>query len=73
MPESSFSKMVKSGKITYFFDVKEAKNNSKYLTITSSQPSKEDPSKFSKRSINIFDGAAEDFSRAIQEAITKMK
>lgn len=65
--DSVFSKMVKSGKITYFLDVKAAKNNSKYLTITSSQPSKEDPSKFSKRSINLFSNAAEEFIGALKE------
>ncbi|MGB2869900.1 MAG: DUF3276 family protein [Bacteroidota bacterium] len=65
--DSVFSKMVKSGRITYFLDVKEAKNNSKYLTITSSQPSKEDPTKFSKRSINLFSNAAEEFIGALKE------
>jgi hypothetical protein len=73
MADSKFSRMVKAGKITYFFDVREAKNNSKYLTITLSQPSKEDPSKFSKRSINIFSTAAEDFGRAFEEAIGQLK
>jgi hypothetical protein len=37
MPDAIFSKTVKAGKITYFFDVREAKNQSKYLTITASQ------------------------------------
>ncbi|HWP82177.1 MAG TPA: DUF3276 family protein, partial [Bacteroidota bacterium] len=62
-----------AGKITYFFDVKEAKNSSKYLTITLSQPSKENPSKFSKRSINVFSTAAVDFSKALEEAIGQLK
>jgi hypothetical protein len=71
--DAMYSKMVKSGKITYFLDVKEAKNDSKYLTITASQPSKEDPKKFAKRSINVFSNAAEEFEGAVHEAIEHMK
>ncbi len=73
MVDSIFSKMVKSGKITYYFDVKEAKNKSKYLTITLSQPSKEDPKKLSRRSINVFGNAADDFGKALEEAIGQLK
>lgn len=72
MPEQ-FSKMVKAGKITYFLDIKEAKNKSKYLTITSSQPSTSGTKKFSKRSILVFEDAAEDFQDALQEAVTHLK
>jgi len=71
--ESPFNKMVKSGKTTYFLDVKEAKNNNKYLAITTSQPSKEDPKKFTRRSINIFDSTANEFVGAVQEAMTYMR
>ncbi|HTP79441.1 MAG TPA: DUF3276 family protein [Bacteroidota bacterium] len=71
--ESPFNKMVKSGKTTYFLDVKEAKNNNKYLAITTSQPSKEDPKKFTRRSINIFDSTASEFVGAVQEAMTYMR
>lgn len=73
MPEAIFSKTVKAGKTTYFFDVKEAKNQSKYLTITASQLSGEGDKKFSKRSINLFSNAAEKFQEALQEAVKKMK
>jgi hypothetical protein len=71
--EPNFTKMVKSGKITYFVDVKEAKNNTKYLLVTASQPSKEDPKKFTKKRINIFDTAANDLVGALQEALEHMK
>lgn len=73
MPEAIFSKTVKAGKITYFFDVREAKNQSKYLTITASQLSGEGDKKFSKRSINLFGNAAEKFQDALQEAVKKLK
>ncbi len=66
--DSLFSKMVKSGKITYFLDVKEAKNNTKYLTVTASQPSREEPKKFTKSSINVFSNSAEEFVGAVKQA-----
>jgi hypothetical protein len=69
----TFSKIVKSGKMTYFVDTKEAKNNTKYVTVTASQPSKEDPKKFTRKRINIFDSAANDFLGALEEAVTHMK
>jgi hypothetical protein len=69
----NFSKTVKSGKMTYFVDTKEAKNNTKYVIVTASQPSKEDPKKFTRKRINIFDSAANDFLGALQEAVTHMK
>jgi hypothetical protein len=68
-----YSRTVKSGKMTYFLDVKEAKNKSKYVSITSSSPSKEDPQKFTKNSIAVFDNAAEEFVGAFEETLTKMK
>jgi hypothetical protein len=69
----TFSKTVKSGKMTYFVDTKEAKNNTKYVTVTATQPSKDDPKKFTRKRINIFDSAANDFLGALQEAVTHMK
>jgi len=69
----TFSKTVKSGKMTYFVDTKEAKNNTKYVTVTASQPSKDDPKKFTRKRINIFDSAANDFLGALEEAATHMK
>jgi len=68
-----YSKTVKSGKMTYFVDTKEAKNNTKYVVVTASQPSKEDPKKFTRKRINIFDSATNDFIGAVQEAVTHMK
>jgi hypothetical protein len=71
--EGEFTKRLKTGKITYFVDVKEAKNNTRYVSITSSQPSKEDPKKFSKRSIAVFDNATNDFVGAVEEAVGHLK
>ena len=71
--EGEFTRKMKTGKITYFVDVKEAKNASRYLSITESQPSKEDPTKFSRRSITVFNNAANDFVGAIEEAAGHLK
>jgi len=71
--EGEFTKKLKTGKISYFLDVKEAKNNTRYVSITESQPSKDDPNKFDKRSIAVFNNAAADFLGAIEEAVGHLK
>jgi len=68
-----YSKMLKARGITYFFDVKEAKNQTKYLTITASQPSQNGDKKFVKRSIRIFSDTIEEFGSTVKEAIENMK
>jgi len=68
--DALFSKMLKAGSTTYFMDVKEAKNNKKYLTLTASQPAKEGDKKFTKRSINVFDNVVDEFVGALKEANT---
>ncbi|MFH0990504.1 MAG: DUF3276 family protein [bacterium] len=71
--DALFSKSVKSGKITYFFDVREAKNQKKYLTITASQPAGTADAKFTKRSINVFSDAVDKFAEALTDAVGNMK
>jgi hypothetical protein len=73
MSESDFSKMIHSGKTTYFVDVKEAKNQSKYLSIASTHPSKDDAKKFTRQSIAVFDKAAPDFVGAVEESLPFLK
>ena len=73
MSDAIFSKTVKAGKITYFFDVREAKNLSKYLTITASQPTTEGDKKFAKRSINLFSNAADKFQEALTDSLQNLK
>ncbi len=67
--DALFSKTIKSGKTTYFIDVKEAKNKSKYITIAESQPSTSDEKKFTRKSIVVFDNSAEKLRNALDEAI----
>lgn len=59
-----FSRVVRSGKNTYFVDVKEAKNGNKYLQITESQAG--DAPK--KTTIRVFGEAISQLKDAVQEA-----
>ena len=67
--DALYSKSLKAGDRTYFIDVKEAKNASKYLTIAESRRSKEDEKKFTRSSVMIFANQVEQFQEAISEAM----
>jgi hypothetical protein len=67
--DALFSRAIKAGDRTYFIDVKEAKNKSKYLTIAESKPAKEGDKKFTRTSVMIFDNQVEKFREAIDEAM----
>jgi hypothetical protein len=71
--EGEFAKKMKTGNITYYVDIKEAKNKTRYMSISESQPSKEDPTKLSRRSITVFNNAAHDFVGALEEAVEHLK
>jgi len=62
--EALFSKSVKAGTRTYFFDVKESVKGNKYLTITESKKVED---KFERNSIMIFDNAIPDVFQALRE------
>lgn len=65
-----FSDMVKTKGKTYFLDVKEAKNNSKYLIIT--EAGTKDGQKF-RKSITVFADAAEELNKKVTSLVEKMK
>ena len=79
--EAVFSKSLKAGDRTYFIDVKEAKNKSRYLTIAESKPArqengkpaKEGDKKYTRSSVMIFDNQLEKFRDALQEALGHMQ
>ena len=71
--DALFSKSIKAGDRTYFVDVKEAKNKSKYLTIAESKRSKEDEKKFTRSSVMVFENQAENFREALEEALQLFK
>ncbi len=62
---SIYSTMLKSGKTTYFVDVKEAKNGNKYLAISENSIQGEEK----KRStVRFFGDTIEQFRKAVEEA-----
>jgi hypothetical protein len=61
--EEIFSKRVRAGKRTYFFDVKATRNNDYYITITESKRSKFDDGNFVKMKIHLY---KEDFLYCVQ-------
>ena len=66
-----FSKAVRAGKRTYFFDVKSTRKDEYYLTITESKKRYEDEGKFhfEKHKIFLYKEDFEKFIEGINEAI----
>lgn len=72
--EEIFSKRVKAGKRTYFFDVKSTKSNDYYLTITESKRKMRDDSfSFEKHKIFLYKEDFAKFLEALQEAVDHVK
>ncbi|MEX1138923.1 MAG: DUF3276 family protein [Bacteroidota bacterium] len=63
---SIFSTMIRSGRTTYFLDVKEAKNGNKFLAITESRF---DGEAKKKTTIRVFGDSVTEFRRAVDEAV----
>jgi 3-hydroxymyristoyl/3-hydroxydecanoyl-(acyl carrier protein) dehydratase len=63
-----YSTMVRSGRTTYFIDVKEAKNGKKYIAISESRLEADD--KKVRTTIRVFGESVEPFRQAIDEAST---
>ena len=70
-----YSKPVRAGKRTYFFDVKATKGNDYYLTITESKRKVEQDGKFvyDKHKIFLYKEDFEKFSEGLQEVINYIK
>ena len=66
MDNGIFSTMIRSGRTTYFVDVKEAKNGKKFLSITETKIN--DENKKDRRVIRIFGESCESFRQAVAEA-----
>lgn len=71
MAEASalFTTKIKSGRNTYYVDVKEAKNGNKYLSITENQY---DGETNKKTTIRVFGDAIGQLSQAITEAVASI-
>lgn len=68
-----FSKVVKAGKRTYFFDIKSTKSNDLYVTITESKKSTEDGREFfQKHKIFLYKEDFEKFRECFDETLEKI-
>jgi len=70
--EEVFSKRVRAGKRTYFFDVKSTRNNDYYITITESKKRYEDGG-FVKHKVFLYKEDFNKFSEAFTETINYVK
>ncbi len=70
--EEVFSKKVRAGKRTYFFDVKATKGNDYYVTITESKKRYEDDG-YVKHKIFLYKEDFNKFSEAFTETINYVK
>ena len=52
--EEIFSKRIRAGKRTYFFDVKATRNNDYYITLTESKRSRFEDGSFVKTKIHLY-------------------
>lgn len=71
-----FSKSVRAGKRTYFFDVKSTKNDDYYLTVTESKKRfNPDNGKFTyeKHKLFLYKEDFGKFTEGLEEAISKIK
>ena len=66
-----YSNAVKAGKRTYFFDVKETRNNDFYLTITESKKRFDDDGQanFEKHKLFLYKEDFDKFAEGLQDAI----
>lgn len=69
-----YSKAVRAGKRTYFFDVKSTKGNDLYLTITESKKKLKDGNPtYEKHKIFLYKEDFEKFAESLMETIDKIK
>ncbi|WP_420910114.1 DUF3276 family protein [Odoribacter lunatus] len=73
--EEIYSKAVRAGKRTYFFDVKATRNNDYYLTITESKKKFDDngTQNFEKHKIFLYKEDFEKFSEGLEDAVAYIK
>ncbi len=71
--EGLYSKIIKAGERTYFVDVREARNKSKYLAISETRPSGgSGEKKFSRSKVVVFPDHLAEFRTAFDEAVGMM-
>lgn len=68
---SLYTKMIRAGRRTYFFDVREAKNNKRFMIIAES--TRAEDGTFNRSSVIIFPDDVENFLTAFSEARALLK
>ncbi len=70
-----FSKAVRAGKRTYFFDVKTTKGNDYYLTITESKRRYDDDGKYfyEKHKLFLYKEDFDKFAEGLAESVSKIQ
>jgi hypothetical protein len=63
---SIYSTMVRAGRMTYFVDIREAKNGTRYLSISESRVDADE--KRQRSVIRVFGESIQPFAQAISEA-----
>lgn len=73
--EDVYSKPVRAGKRTYFFDVKATKGNDYYLTITESKRKMEKDGRFAydKHKIFLYKEDFDKFAEGLQEVVSYIR
>lgn len=69
-----YTKVIKAGKRTYFFDIKSTKGNDLYLTITESKKTIEDGKEsYQKHKIFLYKEDFQKFREGFEETIEKLE
>lgn len=70
-----FSKVVRAGRRTYFFDVKATRNDDYYLTLTESKKNSQDDGsvQYEKHKIFLYKEDFDKFAEGLSEAISYIK
>ncbi len=69
-----YSKVIRAGKRTYFFDVKSTKGNDLYLTVTESKKSTYNGvERFEKHKIFLYKEDFDKFQEGMQDALAKIE
>jgi hypothetical protein len=74
MMEEVYSKAVKAGKRTYFFDVKQTKSNDYYLTITESRKAKDEDGdlRYHKQKIFLYKEDFQNFVNGLVDTLSQI-
>jgi len=66
--EGLYSKIIKAGERTYFVDVREARNKSRYIAICETKPSRDGNKKFDRSKVIVFPEQVTEFRAAFEAA-----